>query len=151
MRVWIPPDDFDPIVLQEPTREGISVFGSLDAGSGSLITKITESYNALTFMEFLTGIPTGGKEIHFVLDNAKYHHATMIREFVEEYPDIILDFLPPYSPELNAIERVWKLIRKMGTHNTYFPSIGDIVYSLNEPFSTYRTPNDILKRLCAID
>ena len=60
--MWIPPEDFDPIVLQEPTREGISVFGSLDAGSGSLITKITESYNALTFMEFLTSIPTGGKE-----------------------------------------------------------------------------------------
>ena len=149
--MWIPPDDLDPIVLQEPTRGGISVFGSLDSGSGSLITKITESYNALTFMEFLTGIPTGGKETHFVLDNAKYHHATMIREFVEKYPDIILDFLPPYSPELNAIERVWKLIRKMGTHNRYFPSIGDIVYSLIEQFSTYGTPNDILKRLCAID
>ena len=76
------PEDFDPIVLQEPMREGISVFGSLDADSGSLITKITESYNALTFMEFLTSIPTGGKETHFVLDNAKYHHATMIQEFV---------------------------------------------------------------------
>ena len=110
-------------MLQEPTREGISVFGSLDAGSGSLITKITESYNALTFMEFLTGIPTGGKEAHLVLDNAEYHNVTMIREFVEEYPDIILDLLPPRSPELNAIERVWKLIRKIGVHNRYFPSI----------------------------
>ena len=88
---------------------------------------------------------------NFVLDNVKGHHATMIQEFVEEYPDIILYFLPPYSPELNAIERVRKLIRKMGTHNRYFPSIGDLVYSLNEQFSTYRTPNDILKRLCAID
>ena len=145
------PEDFDPIVLQEPTREGISVLGSLDAMSGSLITKITDSYNALTFMEFLTDIPTGGKETHFVLDNAKYHHATVIREFVEKYPDIILEFLPPCSPELNAIERVWKLIRKMGTHNRYFPSIGNLVYSLNEQFSTYRTPNDTLKRLCAIN
>ena len=70
---------------------------------------------------------------------------------VEKYPDIILELLPPYSPELNAIERVWKLIRKMGTHNRYFPSMGDFVYSLDEQFSTYRTPNHILKRLGAIN
>ena len=88
---------------------------------------------------------------HFVLDNAKYHYTTMIREFVEKYPEIILNFLPPYSPELNAIKRVWKIIRKMRTHNRYFPSIGDLVCSLNEQFSTYRIPNDTLKRLYAID
>ena len=68
---------------------------------------------------------------------------------------LILDskgyFLPPYSPEVNAIERVWKLIRKMRTHNRYFPSIGDLDHSLNEQFSTYRTQNDTLKRLCAIE
>ena len=75
----------------------------------------------------------------------------MIQEFVEKYADIILELLLPYSPELNAIERVWKLMRKMGTHNRYFPSIGDLVYSLNEQFSTYRTPNDTLKRLDAIN
>lgn len=78
MRVWIPPDDFDLIVLQEPNTDIPSLVGSLDAGSGSLITKIPNSYGALTFMEYLTGIPTGGKETHFVLDNAKYHHVTMI-------------------------------------------------------------------------
>ena len=42
---------------QDPTR-GISVLGSNISGSGSLITKMIDSYNTLTFMEFLTGVST---------------------------------------------------------------------------------------------
>ncbi|NUO10491.1 MAG: transposase [Candidatus Brocadia sp.] len=45
-----------------------------------------------------------------VLDNAKYHHAHIIYQFLEIHCDNLwLEFLPPYSPKLNPIERVWKL------------------------------------------
>ena len=44
------------------------------------------------------------------LDNAKYHHALLHKAWSEEVmPEFTLDFLPPYSPELNPIERIWKL------------------------------------------
>ena len=39
-RMWVPPEDHDPMVLQEPTRKGISVFGAVDPSSGILRTEI---------------------------------------------------------------------------------------------------------------
>ena len=45
-------------------------------------------------------------EVHMILDNAKYHHANLLKEFLDANSHIILEFLPPYSPELNTIERV---------------------------------------------
>ncbi len=68
----------------------------------------------------------------------------MVQEFVEKYPDIILEFLPPNSQELNTIGNVWKLIGKVGTHNGYFPSTGNLIYPRMK-FLTYRTQNGILK------
>ena len=44
MRVWIPPEDVDPTVLQEPGRKGISVFGAISISDGRLITRVTEGY-----------------------------------------------------------------------------------------------------------
>jgi len=116
-----------------------------------LRTQFTEKYNALTFKEFLMSISPVNSEIHLVLDNAKYHHALLLQEFLERNPNIILEFLPPYSPELNPIERVCKLIRKSGTHNRYFPDVGELVFSLSEQFNRYSIPNDVLKRLCAMN
>jgi hypothetical protein len=54
MRVWIPPEDIDPTVLQELGRKGISVFGEISLSDDRLITRITEGYNAFTLMEFLS-------------------------------------------------------------------------------------------------
>jgi transposase len=48
-----------------------------------------------------------------ITDSAKYHHARLHREWREEHADrFALDYLPAYSPELNPIERVWKLTRR---------------------------------------
>ena len=149
--MWIPPEDRDPIVFQEPTRRGISIFGSVDPARGVLHTQITEKYNALTFKAFLMSISPVKSEIHMILDNAKYHHALLLQDFLERNPNVIREFLPPYSPELNPIERVWKLIRKGGTHNRYFPDIGELVFSLSEQFNRYVIPNEVLRRLCAMN
>ena len=141
----------DPIVLQEPKRIGISVFGSVDPMSGSLHTQIAEKYNALTFNEFLMSISPVRSEIHLILDNAKYHHALFLNDFLERNSNILLEFLAPYTPDLNPIERVWKPTRKGGTLNRYFPYIGELVFSLSEQFSRYAIPNEVLRRLCAMN
>ena len=149
-RMWVPPEDTDPVVLQEPTRKGIIVFGAVDPYSGVLSRIITEKYNAVTFRAFLMSIsPVSGK-IHMVLDNAKYHHANQLKDFPESNPHIILEFLPPYSPELNPIERVWKLIKSKGTHNRYFPSVGELIWAVTEQFDVYDKSNNTLMKLCAI-
>jgi len=64
----------------------------------------------------------GGRKIAVIIDNARYHHASLHEEWRQEVAGhFVLHFLPPYSPELNPIERVWKLIRRRCLHNHYFP------------------------------
>jgi transposase len=53
-----------------------------------------------------------------VLDNARWHHARALRPWLSKHRRVLrLDFLPPYSPDLNPVERVWKLTRRLCTHN----------------------------------
>jgi transposase len=61
-----------------------------------------------------------------------------------------LMFLPPYSPELNLIERVWKLTRWLATHNRHFPSLGHVVEAVLKRFNLCAKPNRQLARLYAI-
>jgi transposase len=61
-----------------------------------------------------------------------------------------LEFMPPYSPELNPIERVWKLTRRLAIHNWHFPTLESVIDSVEEVFNLWHAGNDILRRLCAL-
>ena len=76
----------------------------------------TEVFN-LYLREFLKPVLREGDVI--VLDNASFHHSSKIRELAEEC-GCVVEFLPPYSPDLNRIENYWhsvkcKLRRKLKT------------------------------------
>jgi putative transposase len=67
-----------------------------------------------------------GKKIYMVLDNVRFHHAKRLKPVLERYKDRIeMVFLPPYSPDLNPIERVWWLMRKKVTHNRWMKSMDE--------------------------
>ena len=74
-------------------------------------------------------------------------------EALPEYKDIrdkmSFIFLPPYSPDLNPIEQVWRITRREITHNTYFANPQILEYTLDDYFAFYRQPNDKLASLCA--
>ena len=90
-------------------------------------------------------------EWSFITDNAKYHHATLHAEWRrKQEPDFVLHFLPPYSPQLNPIERVWKLLRRLRIHNRYFASIPELTESVDAQMGIWAKPNAVLKRLCSV-
>jgi transposase len=62
-----------------------------------------------------------------------------------------MSYLPPYSPDLNPIERVWKLTRRLCLHNRYFPALIGVIEAVEEQFGYWKQPNDSLRRLCGID
>jgi len=65
---------------------------------------------------------TQGK-IYLILDNARWHKARSLRELFYVNRDRILRiFLPPYSHELNPVERVWRITRRQVAHNRKFQS-----------------------------
>ena len=52
------------------------------------------------------------KRFILYLDNARYYHTEVVKEWLARHPEFHLEFLPAYSPNLNLIERLWKLLRK---------------------------------------
>jgi transposase len=155
--MWIPPEEKDPVLKHEPTRNKIGYFGAIRLRDGKFIyRREPEKFNAETFMKFLKQLRKAschsGKTVVIISDNARYHHAKLHKEYREDCNDRFkLDFLPPYSPDLNPIERVWKLTRRCCTHNTYFPSLKNVMSTVEEKFNEWHKGSQILKKLCAIN
>ena len=92
-----------------------------------------------------------GRRVVAISDNAAYHRAKLHKAWREQQsPMFELDFLPPYSPQLNPIERVWKLTRRLCLHNRYFGFLEGVVEAVEEQFADWSNPNETLRRLCAI-
>ena len=152
--MWVPPEDTDPVLLHAPTRKSVALFGAVNLRTGQLVTQVCPKFNAVTFGDFLRVLlrhRSPQRRLILMLDNARYHHATLLRPFLTERRQVLsCAFLPPYSPELNPIERVWKLARKLGTHNQYFPLLTDLVAAVSAQLNLWRKPNPVLARLCGI-
>jgi transposase len=152
--MWIPPEETDPVVLLAPTRKSVSVFGAVRVEDGRLVTQKDKVFDSETFLIFLKRLLLSrrpGRKIVIFLDNARWHHAKLLQPWLRKHRRTIrLDFLPPYSPELNAIERVWKITRRLCTHNQYFAELEDLVDVVFNQFKHWNRPNNVLRRLCAI-
>jgi transposase len=86
-----------------------------------------------------------------ILDNAPYPYARALHPLlVAHREELRLRFLPPYSPELNPLERVWKLARRLCTHNRYVPELEGLVRAVTDQMDVWRSPNPVLHRLYGI-
>ncbi|MFZ5518099.1 MAG: IS630 family transposase [Candidatus Zhuqueibacterota bacterium] len=154
LRMWVPPENRDPVLLHAPTRKSVACFGAVSTATGKLCTLMRPQFNAMTFEEFLHLLMSNrrrGRRIVAILDNAKYHHARALQPWLKKNSKMLtLLFLPPYSPDLNPIERVWKLTRRLATHNRFFASLDDVVNAVSERFDIWARNNTQLKQLCAI-
>lgn len=154
-RMWIPPEEKDPVLLHAPTRKSIALFGAVRANTGQMVSMMISIFNAETFLEFLKSVlknRKNGKKLVLILDNAKYHHAIMIQPWLDQNKKKIqLMFLPPYSPDLNNIERVWKMTRRLCTHNKYFSTLNELLGEIKKQMKIWSSPNETLRKLCCIN
>jgi hypothetical protein len=156
IRMWVPPETTDPVLLHHPTRKSVGYFGAVRLCDGRLVVRQErECFNAVTCWAFLKELATAsyraGQQVVVITDNARFHHAKLHKEWrADQAEGFRLDFLPPYSPELNPIERVWKLTRRLCVHNRYFPTLDAVVESVESRFAEWATPNETLRKLCAI-
>lgn len=80
--------------------------------------------------------------IHALMDNAPYHHARKVKEWLERPGNRITPvFLPGYAPNLNAIERLWGVMHERVTHNTFYDTFDDFAQAI-ESFFTQTIPKD---------
>ena len=127
--------------------------------TGQLFTVKPDWFNFETTIDsirqFIASITiAAGKKLHLIMDNAPWHKkAKRLIETEEEYADIreaiTLESMPPYSPDLNPIEQVWRITRREKTHNRYWPGLPVLVSVLDEWFREFSAPNDKLATLCS--
>lgn len=154
-RMWIPPEEKDPVVRHHPTRESTGYFGAVRVRDGKFLwQREDKSFNGETFFCFLRKLRCASgrsrRKVVVILDNVRYHHAKLHRMWRQScVRRFDLLFLPAYSPEFNTIERVWKLTRRTATHNRYFGSLDEVAESVETTFHLWSHPNETLRRLCA--
>lgn len=103
-------------------RNRINVLGAVNALTHELFfIHNTDKINAEVIMDFLRQLRKQYDQlpISIVLDNARYQHCKAVKELAQELK-IDLLFLPPYSPNLNLIERLWKFTKKEVLYGKYF-------------------------------
>ena len=129
-RMWQPRGKKGTITIKSNTgRRRINILGALDIEDFSVTTILTEeTCNSVRIVEFLQKIKEKypDEKIVIILDNARYNYAIITRAFAEEN-NIKLLFLPPYAPNLNLIERLWKFTKKHLVNNTYYEDFTQFV------------------------
>lgn len=108
-------------------RKRTNINGALNLATKKLFYVEDERINSQTMIALLKLILDKQKEgkIYIVLDNARYYHSQIVKEFLKEHPRIVLKFLPPYSPNLNIIERLWKILKKKVVYNKFYLKFDD--------------------------
>ena len=105
-------------------RKRYNVLGALHAVSHRLIQVSNHNYiNAVSVCDLLRALAQAsvGRPITLVLDNARYQKCALVRDLAVTL-GIELLYLPSYSPNLNLIERVWRLVKKQCLRAAYHSS-----------------------------
>jgi transposase len=108
-------------IEQTSGRQRINIHGAIDLESGQTRMIEVETVDALSTIKLLESIEALYPMlalIHVFLDNARYHHAKLVQEWLAR-PGcrIRFHFVPAYCPHLNPIERLWGVMHKHVTHN----------------------------------
>ncbi len=78
------------------------------------------------------------KEVVLLIDNAPWHRGGPINEALADNPHLKFERLPSYSPQLNPIERFWKVLRRRATHNRLFDALADLKCSIRASLSYFQ-------------
>jgi transposase len=77
--------------------------------------------------------------IVLVIANAPWHRGSLITKALQEWPHLELYRLPSYSPQLQVIERFWKVLRRRATHHRLFDTITGLKRALRNSLCYYQT------------
>jgi transposase len=111
--------------FEVPTNCGryhLNITGAIDIDSMEVVTRTSDWVDADAIRGLLRALRAknpSGEVIYLVLDNARYNRATRVKELADELR-IELVYLPPYSPNLNPIERLWKFFKRKVLYNRYY-------------------------------
>lgn len=115
------PKDVSVAVQQSSGRERLNIHGAIDLETGQTLmldVLVVDAASTLMLLMAIEAMYPKLRLIHVFVDNARYHHAKLVQQWLSR-PGcrIRLHFVPTYCPHLNPIERLWGSMHKHVTHN----------------------------------
>lgn len=112
----------DTVVKTTSGRKRLNLNGAFAVAEKTAIVLEEKTINAEATISLLEAIKEKQKKgkVYVILDNAKHHHALLVRRWRLHHKRFIFLFLPAYSPNLNLIERLWRFFHQKVTWNRYF-------------------------------
>ncbi len=108
-------------------RQRLNINGALNPATLEVVMEIAATLNGDTTIALLKKLERKhpeAKVIYVIPDNARYYRSQAVQDYLKG-SRIRLEFLPPYSPNLNLIERLWRYFRKRVLHNKYYETFAE--------------------------
>ena len=134
---WIKKGTDKPIATVA-SRTRMSLMGAINLQTMSMVCESYETINSDSMDKYfgaLRTVYTTATKIHLILDQGPYNTSLQTKESAKEH-GIVLHYLPAYSPNLNPIERVWKVLNEYVRNNRVFSSAKEFRQDILEFFST---------------
>lgn len=124
--------------------------GAIALRNMEIFTEEYETVNGEKVIEFFKKLEETSKatSIHVLCDNGPSNKNKKLKKYLET-SKITVHYLPPYSPNLNPIERLWKVLRERKTYNKYYEKYGDFKNAIRGFFieDIPKIRNDLIKRI----
>ena len=117
-------------------RQRLNINGAINIETLEPTTGFYDTINADSTLDLFSKIEAkhpDAETIYIIADNAPYYHSCLLKEHLEG-TKIQLIYLPPYSPNLNLIERYWKFFKKTVLHNRYYETFEEFKQSCKNFF-----------------
>lgn len=114
----------DKLISTTASRTRVNIAGAIELKNMKLITQSFDTINSSNIIVFLKQVKSAYPDapvIHLILDQSGYHRSKEVADFAEQN-NVKLHFIPPYSPNLNSIERLWKVMNEYVRDNKFFTS-----------------------------
>ena len=106
-------------------RQRVNINGAIELNTLSVVSRSCDRVNGSSMCDLLRAIRLRhqkARRICLILDNAPYNRSFRVKDLAKEL-GIKIMYLPPYSPNLNPIERLWKFMKREVMANRYFPDV----------------------------
>lgn len=118
------------------SRTRVNLTGALNLEDMSIVHKTYETIDNESFIDFMDDLGARNPDalkIHVILDNGPAHTGQKILDYLKD-SRIELHYLPTYSPNLNPIERVWKVMNELVRNNVFFNAAREFRDAINRFF-----------------
>jgi len=129
-------------------RKRVNLNGALNLEDMDITVLSEETINTHAMMRLVLALeekqPKG--EIYLIVDNASYNHSYELDLFLGDHPRAHLKYLPPYSPNLNIIERLWRFFHEKH-RDKYFEKFKEFEQAILTFFKNIKQHDAALKTL----